>query len=56
MFFILKSLSDYLNERGSLLNLDYISSISLPEQYDTDLENFWTQTSKYFFFNLIKGN
>ena len=25
---------------------DYSASVTLPKQYDTDLENFWTQTSK----------
>jgi len=46
LFLFLKSLSDFLNRRGKLLDLDFLASISLPSQYDTDLENFWTQTSK----------
>jgi hypothetical protein len=45
LYLIFKSLSDFLNRRGQLLDLDYLASISLPNQYDTDLENFWTQTS-----------
>ena len=46
LYLIFKSLSDFLNRRGQLLDLDYLASISLPNQYDTDLENFWTQSSK----------
>ncbi len=43
---ILQGLSNYLNLRDTYLLLDYMDSIELQTNYDTDLENFWTQTSK----------
>ena len=45
-FFLLKQgLSNYLNLREPYLLLDYSMSIALATNYDTDLENFWTQNS-----------
>ena len=43
-----KGLSNYLNQRQQFLYLDYAESLILPltnNLYDTDLKNFWTQTS-----------
>ena len=43
-----KGLSNYLNQRQGFLYLDYAQSLILPltnNLYDSDLENFWTQTS-----------
>jgi hypothetical protein len=31
-----------------MLDDDFLESITLPKQYDTDLENFWTQKSNPF--------
>ncbi|CAF0863211.1 unnamed protein product [Brachionus calyciflorus] len=39
----LTGLSTYLNDRGTTLKKDYDRAIALPDYYDTDLENFWTQ-------------
>ncbi len=43
-----KGLSNYLNLREPYLVLDFMESTKLPVNYDTDLENFWTQTSKFW--------
>jgi hypothetical protein len=40
-----KGLNNYLNSRQIYLDSDYIQSISPLPSYDSDLENFWTQTS-----------
>jgi hypothetical protein len=42
----IKGLSNSLNMRESYLVSDFLQSISLPTNYDTDLENFWSQKSK----------
>ena len=34
--------------REPYLESDFLISAKLPAVYDTDLENFWTQASKYF--------
>lgn len=41
-----KGLSNYLNGRGPSLSLDYTRAIQLPDYYDTDLGNFWTNPSE----------
>jgi hypothetical protein len=43
---IRSGLSNFLNLRENFLKVDFAASSSLPLVYDTDLENFWTQTSK----------
>ncbi len=40
-----KGLSNYLNKRDTYLDSDFTESNVPATQYDTDLENFWTQTS-----------
>jgi len=40
-----KGLSNYLNSRETYLESDYLISTAPAATYDTDLENFWTQTS-----------
>lgn len=46
LIFIKKGLSNYLNGRGPSLSLDYTRAIQLPDYYDTDLGNFWTNPSE----------
>ena len=41
-------MSNYLNSREPYLHSDFSESKSLPDIYDSDLENFWTQKSKLF--------
>ena len=38
-------MSNYLNKRETYLDSDFTESNVPATQYDTDLENFWTQTS-----------
>lgn len=42
---ILQGLSTMINERQPSLYLDYERAITLPSEYDTDLENFWSNPS-----------
>jgi hypothetical protein len=35
--------------REPYLDSDYSESIAKPATYDADLENFWTQSSKFYF-------
>jgi hypothetical protein len=37
------------------LNSDFYQSTKLPVQYDSDLENFWTQKSMIFFITISKN-
>jgi len=48
-FFEKKGLSNYLNKRETYLDSDYSISIAPAANYDTDLENFWTQSGKFYF-------
>ena len=43
---ILQALSTMINGRQPSLNLDQERASALPLEYDTDLENFWTNPSK----------
>ncbi|RNA25490.1 polycystin-1-like isoform X2, partial [Brachionus plicatilis] len=43
----LTGLSTILNERGTTLNKDFERAVTLPDYYDTDLENFWTQPKNF---------
>ena len=57
MIFTKKGLSNYLNLRETYLDSDFLISTAPATSYDTDLENFWTQTSKNListFFNSLK--
>ena len=40
-----KGLSNYLNSRQIYLEKDYLQSIAISPSFDSDVENFWTQTS-----------
>jgi hypothetical protein len=40
------SLNNYLNQRDTYLTADFTSANELPAYYDTDPENFWTNTRK----------
>ena len=40
-------LSNYLNGRESFLSSDYRQATQLPEYYDTDLENYWTNPTNF---------
>jgi hypothetical protein len=40
-------LSNFLNGRQPYLKSDYKKAVSLPDYYDTDIENFWTNPSKF---------
>ena len=40
-----KGSSNYLNKRETYLDADYLVSTAPAATYDTDLENFWTQSS-----------
>ena len=39
-------MSNYLNSYDKPLDLDFQRAIRLPDYYDTDLENFFTNPSK----------
>ena len=41
-------LSNNLNGRQPYLKSDYKKAVSLPDYYDSDIENFWTNPSKIF--------
>lgn len=45
-------MSTVLNDRGTTLKKDFERAVTLPDYYDTDLENFWTQPSKIKFVKL----
>ncbi len=49
-----KGLSNYLNLRETYLDSDFLISTAPATSYDTDLENFWTQTSKKYYFDIFK--
>ena len=49
-----KGLSNYLNLRETYLDSDFLISTAPATSYDTDLENFWTQTSKKYFFGIFE--
>jgi hypothetical protein len=53
---LIKGLSNYLNYREPYLLLDYKDSTTLSINYDTDLENFWTQTSMNIISKKTVGN
>ena len=44
-----KGLSNYLNSRETYLDSDFFVITASSKSYDTDLENFWTQKSNFFF-------
>ena len=44
-----KGLSNYLNSRETYLDSDFSISTAPAKNYDTDLENFWTQASNHFY-------
>jgi hypothetical protein len=46
-----QGLSTYLNMRQNFLETDFSTSNTHAAIYDADLENFWTQKSKYKFFD-----
>ena len=45
-FDFVKGLSNSLNERQDALKSDFVNANKLPDYYDTDIENFWTNPSK----------
>ena len=42
-----------LNERQDALKSDFINANKLPDYYDTDIENFWTNPSKKKYWNIL---
>ena len=48
-YYLKKGLSNYLNKRETYLDSDYLISTAPAPTYDTDLENYWTQSSKTYF-------
>jgi hypothetical protein len=50
---IFKGLSTNLNGYDKPLDLDFQRAIKLPDYYDTDLENFYTNPSRFFDFSSL---
>jgi hypothetical protein len=46
---LIKGLSNYLNLRETYLANDFSVTTQSDVAYDTDLENFWTQTSEIYY-------
>ncbi len=52
---VLTAINGPLQERTTVLNLDYSRANAFPQDYDTDLESEWSNLSKIFVrFNLNK--
>jgi hypothetical protein len=44
-------LSNSVNKRDGFLDLDLAATVAIPDYYDTDLENFWTNIGLKLLYN-----